>query len=111
MESIKNTKYNFVLVNKYKDGSHNMGFHADDEDEIDQSVPICSGTFFTLSKIYQTIDFWSAFFFMTWCEHEQYPFQNRLTEIFWKDFSSNLEVETIQTLLKSIWGFTLETKK
>ena len=44
VESIKNTKYNFVLVNKYVDGSHNMGFHADDEDEIDQSVPICSGT-------------------------------------------------------------------
>lgn len=45
VESIKNTKYNFVLVNKYVDGSHNMGFHADDEDEIDQSVPICSVSF------------------------------------------------------------------
>merc|ERR1711953_738374 len=36
------TKYNFVLVNKYQNGEHNMGFHADDEDEIDQSTPICS---------------------------------------------------------------------
>lgn len=42
IESIKKTKYNFVLVNKYQNGEHNMGFHADDEDEIDQSTPICS---------------------------------------------------------------------
>jgi len=42
VENIKNTKYNLVMVNKYVNGSHNMGFHADDEDEIDQSVPICS---------------------------------------------------------------------
>ena len=33
------------MVNKYVNGSHNMGFHADDEDEIDQSVPICSGNY------------------------------------------------------------------
>ena len=45
IENIKKTKYNFVLVNKYENGEHNMGFHADDEDEIDQSVPICSGKF------------------------------------------------------------------
>ena len=43
IEKIKKVKYNFVLVNKYKNGEHNMGFHADDEDEIDQSIPICSG--------------------------------------------------------------------
>ena len=43
IEEIKKVKYNFVLVNKYKNGEHNMGFHADDEDEIDQSIPICSG--------------------------------------------------------------------
>jgi len=45
IENIKKTKYNFVLVNKYENGEHNMGFHADDEDEIDQSVPICSVSF------------------------------------------------------------------
>ena len=52
IENIKKTKYNFVLVNKYENGEHNMGFHADDEDEIDQSVPICSGTIHNQSFFY-----------------------------------------------------------
>ena len=59
VENIKKTKYNFVLVNKYLNGEHNMGFHADDEDEIDQSVPICSGTVLPL-QIYKKKGFLAA---------------------------------------------------
>ena len=56
IENIKKTKYNFVLVNKYENGEHNMGFHADDEDEIDQSVPICSGTIHNQSLFMVTLN-------------------------------------------------------
>merc|ERR1711874_801431 len=37
--------YNFVLVNRYKDGADKMGEHKDDEKELDQTVPIASLTF------------------------------------------------------------------
>ena len=35
-------RYNFVLVNRYKDGSDKMGEHKDDEAELDPLVPIAS---------------------------------------------------------------------
>ncbi|KAF2358126.1 Alpha-ketoglutarate-dependent dioxygenase AlkB-like [Trinorchestia longiramus] len=35
-------KYNFVLVNRYKDGKDKMGEHKDDEKELDAGVPIAS---------------------------------------------------------------------
>ena len=38
-------RYNFVLVNRYKDGNDKMGDHKDDEKELDPSVPIASLTF------------------------------------------------------------------
>lgn len=34
--------YNFVLINRYKDGSDKMGEHKDDERELDTNVPIAS---------------------------------------------------------------------
>lgn len=37
-------RYNFVLVNRYKDGADKMGFHKDDEKELDPEVPIASLT-------------------------------------------------------------------
>lgn len=36
------TKYNFVLINRYKDGKDGVGWHADDEPTINQSFPIAS---------------------------------------------------------------------
>lgn len=38
-------EYNFVLVNRYKDGNDYMGEHRDDEPEIDQKTPIASLSF------------------------------------------------------------------
>lgn len=35
-------EFNFVLVNRYKDGKDAVGWHADDEKEIDQRFPIVS---------------------------------------------------------------------
>ena len=37
-------KYNFVLVNRYKDGEDKMGDHKDDEKELEEKVPIASLT-------------------------------------------------------------------
>ncbi|XP_063608860.1 DNA oxidative demethylase ALKBH2-like [Penaeus indicus] len=34
--------YNFVLVNRYKDGSDKMGEHKDDEKDLDHNTPIAS---------------------------------------------------------------------
>ncbi|XP_041854541.1 DNA oxidative demethylase ALKBH2 isoform X1 [Melanotaenia boesemani] len=34
--------YNFVLINRYKDGQDHMGEHRDDEKELDPSSPIAS---------------------------------------------------------------------
>merc|ERR1712059_31754 len=34
--------YNFVLINRYKDGLDKMGDHKDDEKELDPQVPIAS---------------------------------------------------------------------
>jgi len=36
--------YNFVLVNRYKDGMDKMGFHKDDEKELCRETPIASLT-------------------------------------------------------------------
>ncbi|KAL3195814.1 hypothetical protein MRX96_015701 [Rhipicephalus microplus] len=38
-------RYNFVLVNRYKDGSDHMGEHKDDEKDLDHAVPIASLSF------------------------------------------------------------------
>nr|XP_045596158.1 DNA oxidative demethylase ALKBH2-like [Procambarus clarkii] len=35
-------EYNFVLVNRYKDGSDKMGEHKDDEKDLDPRIPIAS---------------------------------------------------------------------
>ena len=45
LEKIVGVKYNFVLVNRYKDGNDKMGDHKDDEKELDPEVPIASLTF------------------------------------------------------------------
>lgn len=39
------------LVNRYVDGESTMGLHADDEDDVDQSVPICSVSFGALRDL------------------------------------------------------------
>jgi len=35
-------EYNYVLINKYEDGNDCIGFHADDERELDPRVPIAT---------------------------------------------------------------------
>lgn len=45
VHQITGHKYNFALVNRYKDGSDKMGFHKDDEKELCRSTPIASLTF------------------------------------------------------------------
>ena len=42
---VAGARYNFVLVNRYRDGGDKMGDHKDDEKELDPSVPIASLTF------------------------------------------------------------------
>lgn len=37
-----NYKYNFVLVNRYQNNSDYIGFHRDDEKELDDVIPIAS---------------------------------------------------------------------
>ena len=45
VEKLAGVRYNFVLVNRYKDGGDKMGDHKDDEKELDKDVPIASLTF------------------------------------------------------------------
>jgi len=45
VESLSGHSYNFVLINKYKDGKDKMGDHKDDEKELDNEVPIASLSF------------------------------------------------------------------
>lgn len=40
-----NLKLNFVLVNYYKDGSNYIGYHSDDEKDLDPGSPIVSLSF------------------------------------------------------------------
>ncbi|CAH3882580.1 unnamed protein product [Pieris brassicae] len=42
---LKGIKYNFVLVNKYRNGNDHMGEHRDNEPELDPTVPIASLSF------------------------------------------------------------------
>ncbi|XP_047505529.1 DNA oxidative demethylase ALKBH2-like [Pieris napi] len=42
---LKGIKYNFVLVNKYRNGNDHMGEHRDNEPELDHNVPIASLSF------------------------------------------------------------------
>jgi len=41
-EALTGTKYNFVLINRYRDGKDGVGWHADNEPLVDQSHPIAS---------------------------------------------------------------------
>ncbi|GBM29439.1 DNA oxidative demethylase ALKBH2 [Araneus ventricosus] len=45
VESVVGCSFNFVLVNRYKDGSDHMGEHRDDEKELDTQAPIASLSF------------------------------------------------------------------
>ena len=45
VEKLAGVRYNFVLVNRYRDGNDKMGDHKDDEKELDKDVPIASLTF------------------------------------------------------------------
>ncbi|KAF8785227.1 DNA oxidative demethylase ALKBH2 like protein [Argiope bruennichi] len=45
VESVVGYSFNFVLVNRYKDGSDHMGEHRDDEKELDPHTPIASLSF------------------------------------------------------------------
>ena len=42
VEEISSCTYNFVLVNRYADGKDKMGFHQDDEKDLDPNAPIAS---------------------------------------------------------------------
>lgn len=44
LSSITGYDYNFVLINKYRNGSDHMGEHRDDEAELDPNTPIASLT-------------------------------------------------------------------
>ncbi|CAD0196560.1 unnamed protein product [Chrysodeixis includens] len=43
--ALKGIKYDFVLVNKYKNGIDHMGEHRDNEPELDPTAPIASISF------------------------------------------------------------------
>jgi len=45
VQRLVGVRYNFVLVNRYKDGNDKMGDHKDDEKELDENIPIASLTF------------------------------------------------------------------
>ncbi|XP_022180947.1 DNA oxidative demethylase ALKBH2-like [Myzus persicae] len=40
--TIRGVDYNFVLVNRYKNGEDHMGEHRDEEVELDKTIPIAS---------------------------------------------------------------------
>jgi len=42
VETLTGVTYNFVLINRYRDGNDGVGWHADDERTIDQRAPIVS---------------------------------------------------------------------
>ena len=42
VKNATNIHFNFVLINRYKDGKDKMGEHKDDEKELDPDVPIAS---------------------------------------------------------------------
>ena len=44
VEKHSGVRYNFVLVNKYRNGNDKMGDHKDDEKELDKNTPIASLT-------------------------------------------------------------------
>lgn len=46
LQELKKVKYNMCVVNRYANGDSNNGMHADDDDNIDQSVPVCNGLLF-----------------------------------------------------------------
>ena len=45
LEAVTGSTFNFVLVNRYKDGNDHMGEHKDDEKELVQKSPIASLSF------------------------------------------------------------------
>jgi len=45
LEEIVDCKFNFVLINRYKDGQDYMGEHQDNEKDLDSSAPIASLSF------------------------------------------------------------------
>lgn len=42
LNTLLNCSFNSVLVNIYKDGNHSIGWHSDDETELDPNHPIAS---------------------------------------------------------------------
>lgn len=40
VELYMGVKFNFVLINRYKDGNDYIGFHSDDEADLDKKAPI-----------------------------------------------------------------------
>lgn len=38
-------EYNFVLINRYQNGFSHIGYHRDDEKDLDTSYPICALSF------------------------------------------------------------------
>ncbi|KAL1490971.1 hypothetical protein ABEB36_011638 [Hypothenemus hampei] len=45
IESLTSFKYNFVLINRYRNGNDHIGEHRDDEKELDKHTPITSLSF------------------------------------------------------------------
>ena len=48
LHELKKVKYNMCVVNRYANGESNNGMHADDDENIDQAVPVCTGQSFQI---------------------------------------------------------------
>lgn len=52
VEIVSGETFNFCLVNRYKDGTDYIGYHADDEDDLSPTAPIGSVSFGASRKFY-----------------------------------------------------------
>lgn len=52
VEEVLNQKYNFCLVNNYRNGKDYIGYHSDDEDDLVKPVNIASVSFGATRKFY-----------------------------------------------------------
>ena len=62
LHELKKVKYNMCVVNRYANGDSNNGMHADDDDNIDQSVPVCNGWLFLIFQVtFSEKNYWRDF--------------------------------------------------
>ena len=56
IEEMTGESYNFCLVNRYKDGTHHIGYHKDDEKDLGNNPSIASLSFGATRKFYFKYD-------------------------------------------------------